>query len=99
MSTPAIAALTVLGTLWTTGLVGVCLLVRRGRRRESERVYLEAHPCMWDAGGRGWATVHEVGPDGLRLLTDLEAHLKAYGATVADLYVAPADTDHTTKGD
>lgn len=29
---------------------------------------------------------HDVGPDALRLLEDLERHLKAYGAAVADLY-------------
>lgn len=36
--------------------------------------------------------VHDVGPDNLRLIEDLDAHLKAYGAAVADLY-------DTTTGD
>lgn len=36
--------------------------------------------------------VHDVGPDDLRLIEDIEGHLKAYGATVADLY-------DTTTGD
>lgn len=35
---------------------------------------------------------HDVGPDPLRLLQDLEADLKAYAATVADFY------DTTTGG-
>ncbi|MFF7550889.1 hypothetical protein ACFZCU_45905 [Streptomyces canus] len=35
---------------------------------------------------------HDVGPDSLRLLKDLEAHMKAYGNEVADLY-------DTTTGD
>lgn len=33
------------------------------------------------------------GPDSLQLLEDLEAHMKAYGARVADLYdTTPGDT-------
>lgn len=31
------------------------------------------------------------GPDSLRLLEDLDAHLKAYGAAVADLYDTTGD--------
>jgi hypothetical protein len=30
--------------------------------------------------------VHDVGPDSLRLIEDLDAHMKAYGEQVADLY-------------
>lgn len=35
---------------------------------------------------------HYDGPDSLRLLEDLETHMKAYGNTIADLYepVGPA---------
>lgn len=35
---------------------------------------------------------HDVGPDNLRLIQDLDAHMKAYGAAVADYY-------DTTTGD
>ena len=31
-------------------------------------------------------TVHDVGPDGLRLLQDLDAHLDAHAAQLAGLY-------------
>lgn len=37
---------------------------------------------------------HDVGPDPLRLLTDLEAHMTAYAAAVADLY-EPVTDDQT----
>jgi hypothetical protein len=88
-----------------TGALGVCLgaavlvfvLFDRalGKRR---RPYLAAR---WDDAAGDWVNEaeHDVGPDQLRLLDDLETHLKAYAATVADLY-EPATTDHTTsKGD
>lgn len=50
-------------------------LRRRDRKRPSERDQLIAA-----------AHDHYEGPDSLRLLQDLEAHMKAYGEAVADLY-------------
>ena len=38
------------------------------------------------------------GPDSLRLLEDLEAHMNAYGAAVADLYVPAAIDDEQNGG-
>lgn len=38
---------------------------------------------------------HDVGPDPLQLLNEITAHLKAYGAEIADLY-EPVHTDGTT---
>lgn len=81
------------------GALGVCLglvvvaycLFDRYRRKHP---YLAAR---WDDAAGDWVneTEHDVGPDQLLLLADLETHLKAYAATVADLY-EPATTDHTT---
>lgn len=39
---------------------------------------------------------HDVGPDPLLLLDELTAHLKAYGAEIADLYEPVHSGDHTT---
>lgn len=54
------------------------------------RPYLAAR---WDADRQQWANTeeHDVGPDQLRLLEDLDTHLKAYGAAVADLYDTTGD--------
>lgn len=83
-----------------TGSLGVCLglavfaivLIDRAKNR---RPYLAAR---WDEAAGGWVneTPHDVGPDPLKLIADLERDLKAYAATVADLY-EPARTDHTTN--
>lgn len=79
MSTPVTTVVCVLAAVY--GLLGV-LLVRRERHRplERDRIVAEAR------------AQHDVGPDPLRLLEDLEAHLKAYGEAVADYY-------DTTTGD
>lgn len=60
----------------------------------SKRPYLAAR---WDDEAGDWVNeqAHDVGPDQLLLLTNLEQHLKAYAATVADLY-EPTGDDHTT---
>ena len=71
---------------------GTRWLVRRLRRASSEVDQILAEAPVWDADAQEWATPHDVGPDPLRLLTELDAHLKAYGATVADFY-------DTTTGD
>lgn len=80
-------------------LLAVCLW-RRERRRPLERdqIIAAARARVWDADGQRWATVHEVGPDPLKLIVDLEQDLKAYAATVADLYDPIRDEDnHTTN--
>jgi hypothetical protein len=63
-----------------TGIVAAYIalavaLYRREQRRplERDRIIAAAHDSY-------------EGPDSLRLLEDLEAHMKAYGAAVADLY-------------
>jgi hypothetical protein len=82
-----------------TGCLGVCLVLlilaaALIDRAKDQRPYLAAR---WDDKAGDWANQaeHDVGPDPLRLLTDLEAHLKAYGAEIADLY-EPATTDQQT---
>lgn len=64
-------------------------------RYRGRRPYLAAR---WDDEAGDWVNeaVHDVGPDGLLLLDDLAAHLKAYAATVADLYEPIHTGDHTT---
>lgn len=84
-----------------TGSLGVCLglavlaiaLIDHAKNR---RPYLAAR---WDETAGDWAnqTAHDVGPDPLRLIADLEQHLKAYGAAVADLYEPVGGDDHTTN--
>lgn len=61
-------------------------------RYRSRRPYLAAH---WDDQAGDWVNdePHDVGPDPLLLLDEITAHLKAYGAEIADLY-EPATTDH-----
>jgi hypothetical protein len=50
--------------------------------------------ARWDEDRKDWVNeeAHDVGPDGLRLLEDLEAEMKAYAERVADYY-------DTTTGD
>lgn len=46
--------------------------------------------------------VHDVGPDALRLLQDLDDHLDRYFAELSPLFEQlgpPPTTDHTTEGD
>jgi hypothetical protein len=86
-----------------TGSFGFCLglavlaivLIDRAKNR---RPYLAAR---WDEEAGDWVneTPHDVGPDQLLLLTDLEQHLKAYAATVADLYEPVHTGDHTTTSE
>lgn len=63
---------------------------------KARRPYLAAR---WDDAAGDWVneTPHDVGPDQLLLLADLETHLKAYAATVADLYEPASPGDHTTS--
>ncbi|MDX3639293.1 hypothetical protein [Streptomyces sp. MB09-02B] len=89
-----------------TGALGVCLgaavlvfVLFDRALEERRRPYLAAR---WDDKTGDWVNQaeHDVGPDPLRLLTDLEAHLKAYGAEIADLYEPARTGDHTTpEGD
>jgi hypothetical protein len=84
-----------------TGSLGVCLglavlaivLIDRAKNR---RPYLAAR---WNDTASDWVNEapHDVGPDQLLLLADLETHLKAYAATVADLYEPASPGDHTTN--
>lgn len=66
-------------------------LINRARNR---RPYLAAH---WDDTAGDWVNdePHDVGPDPLLLLDEITAHLKAYGAEIADYY-EPVHTDGTT---
>lgn len=65
-------------------------------RIKTRRPYLAAH---WDDQAGDWVNEapHDVGPDPLRLLDDITAHLKAYGAEIADYYEPVRTGDHTTN--
>ena len=83
-----------------TGALGFCLLLLviaydQFDRARNKRPYLAAR---WDDKTGDWVheEPHDVGPDGLLLQQELAAHLKAYAATVADLY-DPIRDDHTTN--
>lgn len=90
--------------LITFAVVGLCWLISRARAADAERNRFLFGPARrpgmpylaarWDDDAEQWVNEepHDLGPDNLRLLEDLEAHLKAYGASVADLY-------DTTTGD
>ncbi len=76
MSTPVICLVAVLAI--SLAYTATAVICRRaGRPQEEPRAVVED----------GYE-----GPDSLRLLQDLEAHMKAYGAAVADYY------DTTTGG-
>jgi hypothetical protein len=89
------------GLILTGSGVGGVVLVRRTRaatalcgriiRETCGRPYLAAR---WDDDKQDWVNEgqHDVGPDQLRLLQDLDTHLKAYADHIADLY-------DTTTGD
>lgn len=66
-------------------LLGGCALIAKAidRWRTASR---QVDDILADIPDSPAPTVHDVGPDNLRLLEDLDAHLKAYGAAVADLY-------------
>lgn len=74
-----------------TAVIAVSGLALYRLSRSPKPPYLKAR---WDDDARAWVNEepHDVGPDSLRLLEDLEAHMKAYGAAVADYY-------DTTTGD
>lgn len=75
MSAPTIAVVVALLALYAAA----ALLVwrREGRRLpDRDRILTASRE----------PTTHDTDPDGLRFVQDLEAHLKAYGATVADYY-------------
>lgn len=78
----------ILGCGLAVGIVAAVLFGRYERRRP----YLAAR---WDDKAGDWVNEeeHDVGPDPLLLLDELTAHLKAYGAEIADLYET-ATTDH-----
>lgn len=63
-------------------------------RIKTRRPYLAAR---WDETAGDWANEaeHDVGPDPLLLLDDITAHLKAYGAEIADYYEPVRTADHT----
>jgi hypothetical protein len=71
----------------------VALLINRARNR---RPYLAAR---WDDETGDWVNEepHDVGPDPLLLLDELTAHLKAYGAEIADYYEPARTGDHTNR--
>lgn len=75
MSAPAITVITFLIAAYT--VIAVCLR-RRDRRRPSERDRIIAA-----------ARDSYQGPDSLRLLEDLEAHIDAYGMAIEGLYEQP----------
>lgn len=64
-------------------------------RYRDKRPYLAAR---WDEAAGDWVneTPHDVGPDQLLLLEQIAAHLKAYGAEIADYYEPVRTGDHTT---
>lgn len=77
------AVLIVVAVLGFSGTAGYYQIRRAQAVCEAERAR------VLDEGqirGSFAPTVHDVGPDNLRLIEDLDAHLKAYGAAVADLY-------------
>lgn len=82
-------ALLFLGCWLFAGIVAVAVF----HRIKTRRPYLAAR---WDdeAGDRVNETPHDVGPDPLRLLDDITAHLKAYGAEIADYYEPARTGDH-----
>ena len=83
MSSQALANWAIAAALLAVGIA----LVRRARRadRLEDQPYMNA---LYDEARQEWVNTeaHPVGPDSLRLLKDLEAHMKAYGAAVADYY-------------
>ncbi|MDX2513893.1 hypothetical protein PV355_01760 [Streptomyces stelliscabiei] len=74
------------------GILAAVLFSRHKRRRP----YLAAR---WDDEAGDWVNEepHDVGPDPLLLLEDLTAHLRAYGAEIADYYEPVRTGDHTTN--
>lgn len=84
-------ALIFLGCCLGMGILAAGLFSRYKRRRP----YLAAR---WDETAGDWVNEHphDVGPDPLLLLDDITAHLKAYGAEIADYYEPVRTGDHTT---
>lgn len=79
---------------WLAAGAAVVVLFSRYKRR---RPYLAAR---LDEKTGDWVNEepHDVGPDPLKLIVDLERDLKAYAAAVADLYDPIRDEDdHTTN--
>lgn len=62
---------------------GIGVLWLSGPRRPSLAKRVAAARTRAGLGAPEW---EYDGPDSLRLLQDLEAHMKAYGAAVADFY-------------
>lgn len=76
MSAVVYSVVAVIVALYTA--IAVCLYRREQRRPlERDRIIAAAHDSY-------------QGPDSLRLLEDLEAHMDAYGTQVAGLYEKPA---------
>ncbi|MFJ1667421.1 hypothetical protein ACIOK4_13735 [Streptomyces bottropensis] len=77
---------------WLAAGAAVVVLINRARNR---RPYLAAR---WDDAAKDWVNEaeHDVGPDPLKVLDDITAHLKAYGAEIADYYEPVRAGDHTT---
>lgn len=91
MSDALLFAVCFLGCWLALGILAAVLFGRHARRRP----YLAAR---WDDGTGDWVNEaeHDVGPDPLLLLEDLTAHLRAYGAEIADYYEPVRTGDHTT---
>lgn len=77
----AVLAFSLAGGYWQIGRARQAYEDARTQAIETGRISGSFAPAL-----------HDVGPDSLRLLEDLDAHLKAYDAAVADLY-------DTTTGD
>lgn len=78
---------------WLALGAAAVFLINRARNR---RPYLAAR---WDEKTGDWVNEaeHDVGPDQLLLLDQIAAHLKAYGAEIADYYEPVHTGDHTTN--
>ena len=90
LSIAAVLVVSGVGTVVVRRCRAANSLCGRILRETCARPYLAAR---WDADRQQWANTeeHDVGPDQLRLLQDLEAHLKAYGNNIADLYDTTGD--------
>jgi len=74
-----------------TAVAALAVIVLFWIARDPKPPYLGAR---WDEARQDWANddEHDVGPDALRLLEDLDTHLDGYEPTIRDYYV-------TTMGD
>jgi hypothetical protein len=88
-----VTAETIINICYSVVFALLLLAVWRVSRNRWKAIEQDIDEAIADATrDRVGLTEHDVDPDSLRFLEDLEAHLKAYGATVADFYT-------TTEGD